>query len=199
MTGLFVVLDGPSGVGKSTVTKRLTERLNAEGRRAIATREPSDGVIGHLARTGTERFRGYSLACLVTADRYHHLDATIRPALDAGHVVVCDRYLPSSLVLQHLDGVPEDFIWSLNAAITKPDLTIILTGDPTRCRARASARGTYSRFHGASPQEHTSYRNLIGKLRQAGHPVATIDIGGRDAQAVTAEVHALVVQAGESA
>jgi dTMP kinase len=102
--GRFIVVDGPSGVGKSTVTTLLAQRLSAAGHDVLTTGEPSNGPIGELARGGTNDYRGLALACLVAADRYHHLAVQVHPALAAGRVVVCDRYVPSSLVLQHLDG-----------------------------------------------------------------------------------------------
>jgi dTMP kinase len=70
------------------------------------TSEPSHGPLGTLARHGTDTYSGYVLACLVAADRYHHLATDIRPNLAAGRIVVCDRYVPSSYVLQLMDGVP---------------------------------------------------------------------------------------------
>lgn len=100
-----------------------------------------------MARDGTHAFHGLTLACLVAADRYHHLATEIRPALAAGYMVICDRYLPSSLVLQRLDGVPTECVWSLHVHADRPDLTVILAGDPQLCQRRAARRGTYSRFH----------------------------------------------------
>lgn len=175
--GLFVVLDGPSGVGKSTVARLLTERLTAAGHRCVATKEPSAGPIGELARSGTHRFNGLTLACLVAADRYHHLATEIRPALAAGYVVVCDRYLPSSLVLQRLDGVSAADVWSLNAHVEPPDLTIILSGDPQMCGRHAAQRGTYSRFHGGLAGEADAYRDVASVLALAGYPTITHAIG----------------------
>ncbi len=64
-----------------------------------------------------------------------------------GWTVLCDRYVPTSLVLQRIDGVEQAFLWQLNQYADQPDLTIILTGDPPQLRARAHQRGTYSRFH----------------------------------------------------
>lgn len=139
-SGCFLVLDGPSGVGKSTVTALLADRLSSHGYPVVATAEPSPGPIGVFARGGTHRFQGLSLACLVAADRYHHLDTEIRPALRAGKIVMCDRYLPTSLVLQPLDQVPPTFVWQLNLPVDPPDLTIILTGDPQECVSRAALR-----------------------------------------------------------
>jgi dTMP kinase len=135
--------------------------------------------MGTLARTSTHRVKGLALACLVAADRYHHLDVKIRPALARGYTVICDRYLPSSLVLQHLDGVPDTTTWSLNAYIEQPDLTILLDGDSDQCQERARQRGTYSRFHDGLTGESQRYRQLVPLLNAAGHPTITYDIGNQ--------------------
>ena len=175
--GLFVVIDGPSGVGKSTTIRLLADQLAATGRPSQATREPSDSPIGALARDGTHDYDALTLACLVAADRYHHLATTIRPALHAGRIVVCDRYLPASLVLQTFDGVPEDTVWNLNTHIDRPDLTVILLGAADVCRQRAAQRGTYSRFHQHLPDEPARYAAITAGLAAAGHHTVTYDIG----------------------
>lgn len=77
--GLFVVIEGPSGVGKSTVAELLHTELKSRRVPAIATKEPSDSALGTLVRQGTYEYRGVVLACPVTADRYYHLDHDIRP------------------------------------------------------------------------------------------------------------------------
>lgn len=94
--GLLITLDGPGGAGKSTLAHTVATQLNRAGISAQHTAQPSPGPIGSLARAGTHQFHGHTLACLVAADRYHHLDTYIRPALAAGTTIVCDRYTPSS-------------------------------------------------------------------------------------------------------
>lgn len=103
--GLFVSVDGPSGVGKTTTAEALAHLLRDDGRQVHLTREPSEGPIGKLARSLTETVQGTALACLYAADRYHHLATEVLPHLEAGAVVITDRYVPSALVMQQLDGV----------------------------------------------------------------------------------------------
>jgi dTMP kinase len=192
--GFFTVVDGPSGVGKTTTARHLAERLTRIGHRAVLTCEPSSGPLGTLARTSTKDLRGLALACLVAADRYHHLETVIRPALAAGYVVVCDRYVPTSLVLQRLDGVPSTFLRNLNAHADRPDLTILLTGDPNRCRTRAIQRGTYSRFHGSIAGEADRYRSLVGELTAAGYPTLTHDVAEQTPEEVAEALQQLLQQ-----
>ena len=189
--GFFLVIDGPSGVGKDTVAMLLSQQLRVQGWPVVSTQEPSSSRIGVLARTGTELYRGLALACLVAADRYHHLAHNVRPALAAGQVVICARYVPSSLVLQQLDGVDGVFLWQLNQLADRPDLTVILNGDPEQSQARAAQRGTYSRFHraglAAAQAEAAQYRQVAHELTEAGYLVAYHEIAGQSAEAVVAE------------
>lgn len=85
-----------------------------------------------------------ALACLVAGDR--HLTAEILPALQAGKVMVCDRYLPSSLVLQGIDGIESDTVWRLNAGIYVPDVAVLLNADHPVIADRLRQRGAHSRF-----------------------------------------------------
>jgi dTMP kinase len=187
--GFFVAIDGPSGIGKSSVTAHLGRRLSAVlDRPVLTTKEPTSTTLGNLARFGTDQYHGLTLACLVAADRYHHLEHDIRPALAAGKLVVCDRYIASSLVLQRMDEVPPDFLWHLNALADPPDLYVILTGDPARSRARAAQRGLYSRFHRggqtAGAVETALYRTAATDLQAAGWNVLIYEV----AHQTTAEV-----------
>jgi dTMP kinase len=191
-TGCFVVIEGPSGIGKSTVTAILRDELAKRGYPAVATREPSESALGKLARQGTEEYRGLVLACLVAADRYYHVERDIRPALRAGYVVVCDRYIPTSLVLQRMDGVEPSFVEHLNQYAERPDLTVVLTGQPQQSGRRAEERGIYSRFHrsgdAARAVEDRLYRDVAQQLEQAGLPVLRHEVADQSAEAVTAVV-----------
>jgi dTMP kinase len=185
--GFFVVIDGPSGVGKTTVTALLARQLTDRGLSVVATKEPSGSRLGDLARYGTNDYHDLTLACLVTADRYQHLEREVRPALRAGSVVLCDRYVPTSQVLQRIDGVEPSFLWQLNQYANIPDLTIILTGDPARSRARAHQRGTYSRFHqGDSATEAALYRTVARELAETGWPVVQHEVADDSAEDVAA-------------
>ena len=190
--GLFVVVEGPSGVGKSTVVEHVRAELATRGVPVVATKEPSDSALGKLARQGTDEYRGLVLACLVAADRYYHLEHDIRPALRAGYVVVCDRYVPTSLVLQRIDGVEPGFLAQLNQYADEPDLTVVLTGEPKRSGQRAADRGVYSRFHrggtAARTVEDRLYRDVVHQLREAGSAVLHHEVADEPAETVAAVV-----------
>ncbi|MGH3972871.1 MAG: dTMP kinase [Pseudonocardiaceae bacterium] len=186
--GLLVTLDGPSGVGKTTVSGLIGDRLAAAGVPVVLTTTPTSSSLGELARHGTHQFFGAALTCLVAADRYHHDRTTVRDALEQGSVVVCDRYVPSSLVLDFLDGVERDHVWSIYRCITVPDIAFILVGDPVLCAMRARVRGQYSRFHAdnddANHRELAMYKEAVTFLRRTGYPVHVHDIGSTAADQV---------------
>lgn len=194
--GVLVALDGPSGVGKTTVTRLVADMLLDRGVPALATGQPSESAMGRLARSSTHKLRGLALTFLMAADRHHHQAEVITPALDDGMVVVCDRYIPTALVLDQLDGADLGFIMAIYQHIFCPDLAVLLSGVPAICRTRAAARGTYSRFHEggtAAGEREASLYTWVGELlAEAGYPVVTVDTTGRPADWVAAEVLELI-------
>lgn len=178
MTGLFVTIDGPGGVGKSTVTAAVAEELRTGNSPVCQTREPSDTALGRFARNGTDDYRGMAMACLIAADRYMHLDQEIRPALAQGATVVCDRYIASSLVLQVLDGVGRDVVWELNRHADMPDLAVILNARADVIAKRLASRGAHSRYErepGSTERECAAFRETARFLMAAGVHVLQLD------------------------
>ena len=183
--GYFVTLDGPSGVGKTTVSGLLASALTERGLHVTQTTQPSASKIGELARFGTYEYHGLTLSLLIAADRYHHTETVIGPALDQGRVVICDRYIPSSLVLDQLDGVDPEFVDAVYQYLPRPNLAIFLTADPILCGTRAAVRGNHSRFHKTDSEgkraEAALFQAVTLKLAEQGYPAMIIDIGDRTA------------------
>jgi dTMP kinase len=98
--GFFVVVEGADGTGKSTLAAKLANHLGA-----TLTFEPSHGPIGWWVRKNLSDLPAAALPYLFAADRAQHVTETIAPALAAGEMVVCDRYIPSSVAYQGLDAI----------------------------------------------------------------------------------------------
>ncbi|MFF4442409.1 dTMP kinase [Streptomyces sp. NPDC001621] len=177
--GFFVSIDGPSGVGKSTTIRELHGLLAARGVPAQWTVEPPRGdFLGDFTRTHGGQLHGLALACLVAAARYRHIETTINPALGAGRLLVSDRYLASTLVLQRLDGVPLDFLLMLNDHAPKPDLAVILTAAPDTIADRITRAGITHRFRAdpdAPAREVELYRDAANILEDLKSKVLVVD------------------------
>jgi dTMP kinase len=191
----FVTLDGPGGVGKSTVAWLVAAALRAEDLPVCETREPSDNPLGQLARNGTEEYRGMSMACLIAADRYRHVEETIRPALARGEIVVCDRYVPSSLVLQVMDGVPRDVVWELNRHADMPDLAVIVNAREDVVAKRLEGRGAHSRYEReerGTQRECALYYEAARFLMASGVRVLQLDASTTGAEDIARAVVAAI-------
>ncbi len=176
--GLLVSIDGPGGGGKTTTIDHLATLLTSVGRPVHRTAQPSTGPIGALACDLVPTAGGAALACLFAADRYHHLDTEIRPHRDSGHIVLCDRYLASGLVVQRADGLDLAFLAAVNTRADRPDLAVILCADPDTIAGRIAARGVHNRYQGSptlAAAEIAHYRDAAAHLEQLGVPVLWID------------------------
>src|SRR5688572_17339025 len=123
MNGAFIVIDGPNGVGKTTIIDSVCAILQAAGILFVRTKEPTTSELGIYIRNNQDKYSKEALACLVAANRYEHLEAVVTPGIRAGKVVVCDRYYPSTLVYQLMDGLELSFVEGLNKQILMPHLT----------------------------------------------------------------------------
>ncbi|KAA0681352.1 dTMP kinase [Roseomonas genomospecies 6] len=147
--GRFITLEGGEGAGKTTQIRLLADALVACGKKVVLTREPggSSGAedIRNLLVSGeTGRWGPVTEALLHTAARRDHLERTVWPALKAGHWVVCDRFLDSTMAYQGYGlGLGRELIATLQGAALgdfRPDLTLILDLPVEDGLARAAAR-----------------------------------------------------------
>ena len=142
--GLFITFEGGDGCGKTTQIKLLDEYLRNKGYKTLLTREPGSIGLGEKVREILLNYDGeVSSVCesfLFLADRAQNVDCIIKPALDEGTIVICDRHTDSSVAYQGYGrGLDVDRINMLNNIATsglKPDLTIVLDVDVETSQAR---------------------------------------------------------------
>jgi dTMP kinase len=129
VSGIFICLEGLDGCGKSTQAEILANWLKSLDKDVILTAEPTKGPIGRFLRKiiqGRVEVAPLAEAMLFAADRCDHLEKLVKPALARGKVVVCERYIYSSLAYQGARGVPEQTIRKLNEQFLRPHLVILL-------------------------------------------------------------------------
>jgi dTMP kinase len=180
-TGVFVTIDGPNGVGKSSISSEIVSRLKERGAQVVATRQPSDTPLGEFIRGAENTFTGLALAALVVADRIFQVEQEIRPALSSGKIVVCDRYVASSLVLQRLDGVATSVIWKMNEAVLVPDLSVILSAPIELIEERMRQRTSLARFERVQDGariETTYFADASSFLMSKGYAVVNVSTDG---------------------
>lgn len=142
--GLFIVIEGIDGTGKSTQAKRLGEWFVSQGREVVLSREPTDGPWGKRLResAATGRLSPEDELRYFLNDRRQHVEETIAPALAAGKVVILDRYYFSTMAYQGARGFDPAEIRRLNEEFAPvPDLLLILDLDVDTAHQRIGCRG----------------------------------------------------------
>jgi dTMP kinase len=131
--GVFIVIEGLDGSGKTTQAKILTGKLR-RSHKAVYTQEPSRGKVGKFIRNrilyGEKRPSAMVEALLFAADRIEHVQNEVVPALREGQMVISDRYLYSSLAYQGSAGLSLEWIEAINQHALKPDLALFIDVDP---------------------------------------------------------------------
>ncbi|MEG2172324.1 MAG: dTMP kinase [Desulfovibrionaceae bacterium] len=178
---MFITLEGIEGSGKSTAQRMLAEHLEDKGYFVVTTREPGGSALGRKLRamlldSRTTQLRNRAELFLFLADRAQHVSEVIRPALDEGHLVLCDRYADSTISYQGYGrGMDIDQLVQVNdLAISGlwPQLTLLFDISPQVGLERAGRRnhedGTIiseGRFDSESLAFHTRVR--AGYLERA--------------------------------
>jgi dTMP kinase len=168
MIGTFITFEGGEGSGKTTQIALLQKYFADCGKKCMVTREPGGTVGGDAIRKllltgGSEKWNPVSETLLFQAARVEHVERVIKPALARGEIVLCDRFLDSTIVYQGLGkGLGMEYIQQLHRLTVGnflPDFTIILDIEPKAGIGRAKARaGEETRFENMHMEFHDSVR-----------------------------------------
>ena len=208
--GTLVTIEGVEGAGKSTQLARLRASLEAAGHAVLATSEPDGTPLGRSVRALLGRLAPLDPVAetlLFAASRAEHVRRVIAPALDAGQIVLCDRFADSTVAYQGYGrGVALDTIAAVNRLASegrRPDLTVILDLDVAEGLRRARVRRPAATGTAADPREADPFERLALEFHervrkgywaiQAREPerVALVD-ASRDEAAVAREILALL-------
>jgi dTMP kinase len=196
--GLFVTVDGPNGAGKTSLASAVAAELEAAGETVHVTRQPSPTQLGAAVRAAEREVKGRALACLVAGDRHHQADTEIIPRLAEGAIVLCDRYIESSLVLQRVDDVEIDYILAINAGIPRPQLRIRLLAQAEVLAKRRAERpfAPERRFERTADPErelklYAEADDLLAEREKL--PATVFDTTSTDAQGLGAMVAELIL------
>lgn len=169
---MFITFEGIEGSGKTTQIQKLEAYLKSQGKEVVRTKEPGGTLLGtqirHWLLTPDEPFGSpYTELLLFYADRLEHLSKVVEPALSAGKMVLCDRFVDSTIAYQQVArGMPKALIASLNALLPlMPTLTFLLDLPVEEGLKRAKNRAELDRFEHESITFHKKVRQ--GYLNQA--------------------------------
>jgi dTMP kinase len=208
LKGLFITFEGGEGAGKSTQIQYLAEALRARGYDTVMTREPGGSAgaeaVRHVLLSGAaEEFGVRMEAILFAAARSDHVEELIRPAIEAGKIVLCDRFMDSSRVYQGVTGNLEpEFVRSLERVAINgmvPDLTIILDlpADVGLARARSrsgAASQAPDRYEKEALSVHEKRREAFLDLAREEPERCRVVDGNQPADAIAQTVEKLVFE-----
>ena len=193
--GLFIAFEGGDGAGKSTQVALLRDALEAAGRTVTVTRQPGGTALGQQIRDLVlhgDHVAPRAEALLFAADKAHHVELLIRPAMQAGHVVLTDRYTDSAVAYQ---GAGRDLgaqeihdlnMWAVDDLV--PDLTVVIDVSPAEGRRRRD--DVHDRLEAEADAVHESIRAHYLAMAQ-GNPQRYLVVDGT---LPPDEIHAAVLE-----
>ncbi len=183
MKGFFVVFEGVDGSGKGTIIKEAVGFLVASGvprERILVTAEPTGGYYGKKVRellksSVDASVNAKSFLDLYVADRKEHVEKEILPALQAGKIILCDRYKYSTFVYQPIHGIPLQNIFDLHKGMPVPGLVLVLDAPPEIALKRIERRKVKERFEERGFQEKVRQGFLNLKSLFPGEKIFVVD------------------------
>jgi dTMP kinase len=188
--GLFIVLEGIDGCGKSTQARMLARWLRSMGHGVVLTDEPTDGPIGAFIRKilrGKVRVPISAEVGLFAADRMWHLGNVILPALGQGKIVISERYVCSSIAYQSSRGATVREILAANRYTPEPDLAVLLDITPEVSARRM--RKSLDEFERDGGLQRTVRERYLALAREG--KLVLVD-GSQDPRRVQEEIRRLV-------
>jgi len=189
--GIFLVIEGLDGSGKTTQATLIAEKLS-KNYNVLLTAEPSRGKIGTFIRDRClyeqARLPTETEALLFAADRIEHMQTELKPALEDGKLVICDRYVYSSLAYQGSAGLSLDWIKTINARALQPDFSIFIDVAPEKVIERLQRKKSIME----TLETQTKVREIYLKYVDEGELIR-ID-GDKGKELVANELHTKVVE-----
>jgi dTMP kinase len=189
--GIFLVIEGLDGSGKTTQATLLAERLS-KSHQVMLTAEPSKGKIGTFIRDcclyEQTRLPTEAEALLFAADRIEHMQKELKPALNERKLVICDRYVYSSLAYQGSAGLSLEWIKTINARAVQPDFSLFLDVSPKRVLERLQRKKSVME----TLETQQKVREIYLKYVENGELIR-ID-GDKPKEVVAYELHAKVIE-----
>ncbi|WP_099191027.1 dTMP kinase [Tepidibacter mesophilus] len=174
MKGLFITIEGPDGSGKSTQIKLLKDYLQNRGHDVVLTREPggtkiSEKIRNIILNNENKIMHSRTEALLYAASRAQHVEELIKPALKENNIVICDRFIDSSLIYQGIGrNLGIENIYNLNLFAMQdviPDLTLLFDIDMDKAKKRKENRGNLDRLESEKGTFHEDVFNGYKKLK----------------------------------
>jgi dTMP kinase len=193
--GVLICIEGIDGCGKTTHARKLVPSIEKMGFNVIYTTEPTEGLYGKIIKKRIletdEGIPDAVVALLFAADRIDHLEKEVRPLLGKGVVVICDRYLHSSIAYQGAAGLDVEWVREINKFAVAPDLALYIDVAP-EIGLKRIAGGRRLKSSMESLQNLKNVRKIYHKLVEANELVL---INGTDSIKAVSERILKVVRA----
>lgn len=162
---MLITFDGPNGAGKTTLIEKIAQELTTKYSIHI-TREPTTDDFGKYVKKNEGDLHGLSYLFLITANRSEHINKDI--SLHLNDIILCDRYIGSSLALQNSEGVPLEIIWDVNKYFPKPEISFFISAPHEELEQRINARSHKTHFEQylSREEEIFLYKNAYNFMKK---------------------------------
>lgn len=180
LEGSFIVFEGTDGAGKSTQVDLLHERLEDEGYDTLRLSTPgdryrNDPLVRQYNQTGESPLAPTTLAVMAAADRMRTIDEQVKPHLDEGGVVVCDRYHYSASAYFNMRGANMEVVQPLHEQLLVPDFAVLLSIDALTRSIRLAQRNTTKDWE----EQDMEYLDQVQKKIQSDWPEQFLTVDAR--------------------